>query len=388
VQPQNVISIDGGNVSEGQLFDSPERGVFRNNNLLAGISPTAYEQIESKIEVVRCAPREIIFEEDQPGDCLYLIAQGSVKISKRGRGGQQEALAFLMEQDFFGEMALIDRGQRSAQAATVGHTILGRIDRPTWDLLLRLAPHEVLSNFTKSVTQRLRNNNRHFIDEMMRNERLSLLGTTISSIVHDMNNPIGCILGACAAIQSTVQDELTHQMARIIRESVTRMETMTRELIDFSRGKTELQLQFVQIAELIEGLQPDFAKCRPFIDVQTEILYDGQLQIDRHRFLRVFSNLIRNAREAMKAQPGNRLRLSIKRVDSSVRFEISDTGCGIPSELLPRIFEPFITHGKANGTGLGLAISKAVVEAHQGTIAVSSSDKGTTFQIDLPFTRS
>jgi signal transduction histidine kinase len=387
VQPQNVISIDGDNVGEGRLFDSPETGVFRNNNLLSGISAAAYAEIEPKIEIVRCASREVIFEENEPGDCLYLIAQGSVKISKKGRGGQQETLAFLMEQDFFGEMALIDRGQRSAQAAAVGHALLGRIDRETWDLLFRVAPHEVLSNFTRSVTQRLRNNNQHFIEEMMRNERLSLLGTTISSIVHDMNNPIGCILGACAAIQSTVQDELTHQMARIIRESVTRMETMTRELIDFSRGKTELHLQFVQVADLFEGLQPDFAKCRPFIDVQTEILYDGQLQVDRHRLLRVFSNLIRNAREAMKAQPGNRLRLSVKQVDSSVRFEISDTGCGIPSELLPRIFEPFVTHGKANGTGLGLAISKAVVEAHQGTLAVSSSERGTTFQVDLPLAR-
>jgi signal transduction histidine kinase len=387
VQPQNVISIDGDNVGEGRLFDSPETGVFRNNNLLSGISAAAYAEIEPKIEIVRCASREVIFEENEPGDCLYLIAQGSVKISKKGRGGQQETLAFLMEQDFFGEMALIDRGQRSAQAAAVGHALLGRIDRESWDLLFRVAPHEVLSNFTRSVTQRLRNNNQHFIEEMMRNERLSLLGTTISSIVHDMNNPIGCILGACAAIQSTVQDELTHQMARIIRESVTRMETMTRELIDFSRGKTELHLQFVQVADLFEGLQPDFAKCRPFIDVQTEILYDGQLQVDRHRLLRVFSNLIRNAREAMKAQPGNRLRLSVKQVDSSVRFEISDTGCGIPSELLPRIFEPFVTHGKANGTGLGLAISKAVVEAHQGTLAVSSSERGTTFQVDLPLAR-
>jgi signal transduction histidine kinase len=387
VQPQNVISIEGGDVGKRPLFDSPECGVFCNNNLLTGIAPAAYGQIEPKIDVVSCAPREVIFEEDEPGDCLYLIAEGSVKISKKGRGGQQETLAFLMEQDFFGEMALIDRGQRSAQAAAVGHAVLGRIDRQTWDLLLRVAPHEVLSNFTKSVTKRLRANNQHFIEEMMRNERLSLLGTTISSIVHDMNNPIGCILGACAAIQSTVQDELTHQMARIIRESVTRMETMTRELIDFSRGKTELHLQFVQVADLVEILQPDFAKCRPFIEVQTEVLYDGQLQVDRHRFLRVFSNLIRNAREAMKPEPGNRLRLSVRQVDSIVRFEISDTGCGIPSELLPRIFEPFVTHGKANGTGLGLAISKAVVEAHHGSIAVSSSEKGTTFQIDLPLAR-
>lgn len=384
MQPHNVISIDAGQAAEGGLFDSPEIGVFRNNHLLSGISLADYAQIEPKIHVVQCAPGEVIFEEDDPGDCLYLIAQGSVKISKKGRGGQQETLAFLMEHDFFGEMALIDRGRRSAQAATVGHAVLGHVDRETWDLLLRVAPHEVLSNFTKSVTKRLRNNNQHFIEEMMRNERLSLLGTTISSIVHDMNNPIGCILGACAAIQSTVQDELTHQMARLIRDAVGKMDTMTRELIDFSRGKTELRLQFVHVGDLFEALQPDLAKCRPFIDVQTEILYDGQIQIDRHRLLRVFGNLIRNAREAMNTEGPNYLRLSVKKMDSVVRFEVADSGCGIPGDLLPRIFEPFLTHGKANGTGLGLAISKAVVEAHHGSISVSSSIEGTTFQIDLP----
>jgi signal transduction histidine kinase len=387
VQLQNVITIEGADAAEGRLFDSPERGDFSNNNLLMGIDPAAYAQIEPKIEVVRCAPREVIFAEDEPGDCLYLIAQGSVKISKKGRGGQQETLAFLMEHDFFGEMALIDRGQRSAQAGAVGHTVLGRIDRQTWDLMLRVAPHDVLSNFTKSVTKRLRDNNQHFIDEMMRNERLSLLGTTISSIVHDMNNPISCILAACTAIQSTVQDEATHQMARLIRDAVGKMDVMTRELIDFSRGKTELKLQFVHVAEIIESLQPDFAKCRPFIAINTDVRYNGQVQVDRHRLLRVFSNLIRNAREAMKPEPGNELRFLVQQIESKVRFEISDTGCGIPSELLPRIFEPFVTHGKANGTGLGLAISKAVVEAHHGSIAVSSSPKGTTFQIDLPLTQ-
>ena len=57
---------------------------------------------------------------------------------------------------------------------------------------------------------------------------------------------------------------------------------------------------------------------------------------------------------------------------------------GIPAQFLPQIFEPFVTHGKSNGTGLGLAISKAVVEAHRGLLLVKSSERGTTFTIDLP----
>jgi signal transduction histidine kinase len=376
---KNIIPITKA-VSTEELAQSES---FRDNQLLSGIGDQIYAQIARKIEVLRRAPGEVIFEENDPGDSLYLIAQGSVKISKKGRAGQQETLAFLLEQDFFGEMALVDSGKRSAQAAAVGHVVLGKIERSGWDLLLRLAPHEVLSNFTKSVTKRLRHNNQHFIEEIMRNERLSLIGTTISSIVHDMNNPISCILGACDVIRGKNQDELTASMAGLIREAVGKMETMTRELIDFSRGSTQLNLQSVRVGELIHNLESDFAKCRPIVDVRIEVLYDAPIKVDRHRLLRVFGNLIRNAREAMTKTELKMLRFSVRRVESNVRFEVADTGCGIPPDMLPRIFEPFVTHGKSNGTGLGLAISKSVVAAHGGSIAVESDERGTTFKVDL-----
>jgi signal transduction histidine kinase len=286
--------------------------------------------------------------------------------------------------DYFGEMALLDSGKRSAQASTVGETVLGKIDRATWDLLLHVAPHEVLGNFTRSVTHRLRQNNQHFIEQVMRSERLSLLGTTISSIVHDMNNPIMAILGASQVILSNVQDPLTDQMARLIREAVDKMETMTRELIDFSRGNTQLKLQLVSVPELVRQLEPDFTKCKVACDVQLDVTFEGSARIDRHRMLRVFGNLIRNAREAMKQGEPNVLRFSAGQVDSRLRFEVSDTGHGIQSDILPKIFEPFMTHGKSNGTGLGLAISKAVIDAHGGTISVQSSEAGTTFRVEIP----
>jgi signal transduction histidine kinase len=118
--------------------------------------------------------------------------------------------------------------------------------------------------------------------------------------------------------------------------------------------------------------------------VRVEVFYDGPILVDRHRLLRVFGNLIRNAREAMKDCERKMLILAVRRMDAHVRFEFSDTGAGIPADLLPRIFEPFMTHGKTNGTGLGLAISKAVVEAHGGTITAVSSEQGTSFRVDLP----
>ena len=364
--------------------DSPDSRSFRDNALLDGISDEIYAALADKISVIRCSPNEIIFEENDPGNSLYLIAEGSVKISKRGRAGQQETLAYLMESDFFGEMALVDTGKRSAQAAAVDHVVVGRIDHGGWDLLLQLAPQQVLANFTRSVTARLRHNNQHFIEEVMRSERLSLIGSTISSIVHDMNNPISCILCACEVIRKSNPNALVREATDLIRGAVRNMENMTRELIDFSRGNTQLNLELILVADLLEEIETDFDRYRPKNELRFEIFYSGAIQADRHRLLRVFNNLIRNACEAMARMEQKILTFVVKRTDGGLRFEISDTGCGIPAQLLPRIFEPFVTHGKSNGTGLGLAISKAVVEAHHGAISVTSSERGTTFIVDLP----
>ena len=105
--------------------------------------------------------------------------------------------------------------------------------------------------------------------------------------------------------------------------------------------------------------------------------------------LRVFTNLLCNSCDAMKSAGGGLLTFRVQRERDTVRFEISDTGCGIPADILPIIFEPFVTHGKPQGTGLGLAIVKAIVEAHRGTIAVRSVGiSGTTFEIRIPATHS
>ncbi len=357
---------------------------FEHNALLAGLSSDVFNEISGRIKVLNLASDQILFAENDPGDCLYLIAQGSIKISKSGRGGQQETLSYLSANDYFGEMALIDGGKRSARATAVGQTVLGQIDRETWILLLHLAPESILTNFTRSFTQRLRQNNQNFIEQMMRSERLSLIGSTISSVVHDMNNPISCILSACYIIQASGGNESTVKMAALIREAVDRMAMMTTELIDFSRGETHLQLDLVSVPEFVRQLEPDFAKCRIGCTVDIQVDFDGSVQMDRHRMLRVFGNLIKNAREAMGAGERNVLKFAVRSVDSAIEFEVSDTGHGIKKEFLSKIFEPFVTHGKSNGTGLGLAITKTVVDAHGGSIAIDSSEAGTTFRITLP----
>ena len=82
---------------------------------------------------------------------------------------------------------------------------------------------------------------------------------------------------------------------------------------------------------------------------------------------------------------GGILWLTLRESGGSIVFRVADTGCVIPEDLLPSIFEPFVTRGKSKGAGLGLAIVKSVVESHHGTIAVQSTPgTGTAFEITIP----
>lgn len=360
--------------------------LLRGNLLIQGIPDHSFRRLAQLITVRRCEVGEVVFKEGDPGNCLYLIAQGSIKISKKGRGGRQETLTYLPQGDFFGEMALVDSGRRSAQASAQRASVLGCVDQQAWALLLSLAAPQVLSNFTRSVTKRLRSNNQYLIEELMRNERLSLLGSTISSVMHDINNPLSCIRAACDILHAANQAPLIGELTVVIRDAVDRMEGMTRELMEFSRGTTRLELHRTTIAKLLQGLEHDFRRCAELnIEVRKEILYDGEMLIDRRRMLRVFTNLLRNSADAMKDTNGGLLTFRVERKNDTVSFEITDNGCGIPTDVLPKIFEPFVTHGKAHGTGLGLAIVKAIVETHRGTITVRSDEEsGTTFEVKIP----
>jgi signal transduction histidine kinase len=363
----------------------PDFDQFASNRLFDGIESKLLGEIASQVGVRRYAADELIFNEGDPGDSLYLVGEGSVKISKRGRGGGPETLGYIQPGNFFGEMALLDGQPRSATATAAGPVLLGQVKEKTFQHILELAPARLHMNFLRSVSERLRNINSHFINEVMRTERLSLVGSMANGIIHDLKNPV-CIMRCCVGlIEKETADPKLREVTKMLDDAVNGMLAMMQELLDYARGEDiVLDKKPISIWGLLHELSKQCLYQLPAKNIRfvQRIGYDGEIDIDLPRFSRVLCNIIKNAREAMIR--GGTLTLTTERIGQEISLRVTDTGIGIPESILPRLFDPFVTEGKSGGTGLGLAIAKSIVEAHGGKIMVASKEgEGTTLEIRL-----
>src|SRR3954466_1476789 len=224
------------------------------NRLFEGIESDLLDKISPEVHVVELGEGEIIFREGDPGDLLYLVGEGSVKISKSGRGGQQETLGFIRSGNFFGEMALLDGEPRSAMATAAEPTVLGAVNETTFQHILELAPSRLHMNFLRCVTERLRHVNSHFISEVMRTERLSLVGSMANSILHDLKNPICIVRCSADLIADQTKDPRIKQLTAMIDKAVDGMMSMTQELLDYARGSSSLKKETISIWRLLDDL--------------------------------------------------------------------------------------------------------------------------------------
>jgi signal transduction histidine kinase len=223
-------------------------------------------------------------------------------------------------------------------------------------------------------------------DELIRAERLSVVGRMAASIIHDLKNPMTTIKGYAAMLgREDLDFETRQRISGIITRSVDNFVEMTQEILDYARGGGPLQPKEVGVGAFVQDLCSFIG--RDFEDkgltLQQELGYTGPLMLDEAKMRRALYNIASNARDAMES--GGKLTITTRRTDGFVEFCLRDTGPGIPSEIRESMFEPFVTFGKPTGTGLGLAIAKKAVEDHGGKIAVESEPgQGATFTIRVP----
>jgi signal transduction histidine kinase len=248
---------------------------------------------------------------------------------------------------------------------------------------------------------------RRMREQLMISERLAAVGTLAAGIAHEINNPLSAIVGNVALLADDIARVLEPpdqgneppssalDLARRIREpladtqeAVERVRLIARDLRVFSRSDDDLRAP-VDVRTVLDSaarmaaheIRGRARMSRRYADVPPVDANEGRLG-------QVFLNLLVNAGQAIpKGNPdGNTIAISAGAEDERVFVEIADTGTGIPTDVLPRIFDLFYTTKPVGvGTGLGLAICHRIVTGLKGEITVDSTvGRGTTFRVSLP----
>jgi signal transduction histidine kinase len=215
-------------------------------------------------------------------------------------------------------------------------------------------------------------------DELIKTQKMAIIGELTSRLAHDLRNPISVIKTAHGIMKEKPKMEIEKRLqynARIDR-AIQRIIHLVNDVLGYVRV-TDLEMNETSTLALIES-------SIDAIDIPDKIKIikpknDIQIRCDFRKLEAVISNLLTNSIQAIDDE-GEIVFRSIDNNDS-IQFEIEDTGIGIAESVIPKIFEPLFTT-KNNGTGLGLAICKTIIEQHGGNISVKSNP--TTFTITIP----
>jgi two-component system NtrC family sensor kinase len=242
--------------------------------------------------------------------------------------------------------------------------------------------------------------------QLIRTDKLASLGTLVAGIAHEINNPLGIIAGYSEALLDRANDPALRSAAgfedfpeylRTIHSEIFRCKNILKSLLEFSRpsGGTFREIDINEIIkEVLLLLQHRTARLKHSIELDLDRDVP-KVHADAGSLRQLLMNLLLNA--IYFTPEGGSISIATEKDESEdrgrfancptrVRLSVTDTGAGIPTDLLGRIFDPFFTTKPVGeGTGLGLTICHRIVEEHNGTLdAASEPGKGATFTITLP----
>lgn len=207
---------------------------------------------------------------------------------------------------------------------------------------------------------------------------------TISKISHEIRNPLTLVSSTLQLIETQHPEVTSYKYWDSLHGDLDFMIQLLAELSTYNNSE-RLHTETFSSLDFFQKICLSFAASCVDTDIEfTSELPDSLPPItgDKVKLQEVILNLLKNAKDAVPSD--GTIRLSASANENQLTICISDNGCGIPSEHLESIFDAFVTH-KSGGTGLGLSIAKRVVEAHKGTISVSSAvGQGTAFLVNLP----
>lgn len=226
-----------------------------------------------------------------------------------------------------------------------------------------------------------------------RTEKLVALGQLSAGIAHEMNTPLGSILGyARLLLKNKKLDAQQKERLEIIAEQAKRSSAIIKGLLNFARQSNPSLRNLKDtginniLMDVLKLLRTEIEKHG--INVLTDFKETPAIKLDVRQMEQAMLNIILNAIQAVKNN--GEIRIKTFAENNSIKIEVSDNGQGIPEDVKPRIFDPFFTTKPVGeGTGLGLSISAGIISEHGGSIDVESTEgNGATFTITLPVNNS
>ena len=268
--------------------------------------------------------------------------------------------------------------QEVALAQTLANHVAIAIDNARlYDALRRTS--EELELRVEARTRELREAN----EELVRSERLALIGQLAGGVGHELRNPLGAIGNAVYYLRMRLKDGEDPKIQKhlgILETEVRRSNKIVTDLMDFARVKppTRAQIELAGIVRDVLARQPEDSRIQRVVELGDP----GLVEVDGDQVGQVVLNVVMNAVEAMPA--GGTLTIRLASTPDGVLCSIGDTGIGIPPENLEKIFQPLFTT-KARGIGLGLAVCRRLAEANGGSLKVESRvGSGSTFTLTFP----
>ncbi len=357
----------------------------RAHSFLALFSEEQAQQLAQAAEVRTYRDGERIFFEGDVADSLYLVLEGSVRLTKKDPAGNEQLLAVVGAHDYFGEFGVLDGHARSTGGlAAVSGTTLARLPQKLVSQAFNAAGAEGMMKIALHIIRKIRETNELVVTERLRKERMTLVGEMAEMIIHDLRNPFTVIQICVDMLRGEVPPPALEK-CDLIDAQLQRSKEMVEELLEFSRGSTQLTRRPVDAAHLLAEFEKLFRDYLALSHVELTLKPVSRvIEVDASRMVRVLQNLVNNSIEAFDGRPG-KIVIACQERDRVLLITVSDNGPGIPPEKQAAMFEPFGTLGKKQGFGLGMAIAKSIVTAHGGHLsAASKPGKGTRFVIELP----
>jgi signal transduction histidine kinase len=220
-------------------------------------------------------------------------------------------------------------------------------------------------------------------------DRLVSLGLLSASVAHELNTPLAVLNGSIEKLMETTDDPVTQERLARMKRVAQRLQKISESLVDFSRVRHQ-HMGPLQIRPLIEEAWGLVA----IDDKSATVQFDDHVAPDEavignpDRLIQVFVNLLRNALNAVEPGTG-KINIRAKGGLRGVTIAVEDNGRGIPADVLPEIFDAFVsTRLDARGTGLGLTVAEGIVRQHGGTISASNRlEGGARLEVTLPAAR-